>query len=235
MSVRFAVTAVERSGTHWLAQVLDGAEGVNVHHEPEPLRVWDARVQGMAHDGTLDKETFVKGRYHYWLQTYPHGGARGEVNSVIRYVAAEIRDIWRIPVAAIVRDGRLTVRSLMKRQTFTRQDAPQFLPPPELRDDPFAACCWMWAESYDWLEADKIPTWRLEDLNEDRAAFVNLCAFLGIEPPLVTWKSLVGRHVARSFPVDAPLDWDSRQHEIFAYWAGEVQERWGYDGAGGMG
>ena len=231
MTIRFAVTGMERSGTMWLSLVLDDDPNVKVYHEPAPLKAWDGQVFAMTHDGTLDAASFVKARYNYWLYTSPNHQDKAEVNSVIRYVAGVVRDVWEIPVAAIVRDGRLTVRSLMKRGTFQRQGMPGFEPPAEIADDPFACCCWYWADAYERLEQQGIPVWRLEDLNENEAEFDRLCEFLGITVRKAAWDWLAGQPAHASIAQDTPLDWDEQQAATFDRWAGAMQENFGYERA----
>ena len=230
MAIRFAVTGVERSGTTWLAQVLDSDPSVEVHHEPAPLRAWDAQVFGMAQAGTLDAAAFAKARYNYWRNTAPQNGDRAEVNSVIRYTAAAVRDTWDIPVAAVVRDGRLTVRSLYQRGTFQRQGMPGFEPPGELAGDAFAACCWYWAEGYKRLSRQAVPVFCLEDLNRDWSEVECLCEFLNVAIRFEQWQRFAMRPVNASLPDGGLPEWDEQQAAAFERWAGDVQARFGYEG-----
>ena len=231
MAFRFAVTGMERSGTYWLAALLDDDPAVKVRHEPTPLKVWDSQVLPLAYDGTLDTASFAKARYNYWRNTSPNHADQAEVNSVIRYVAGAIRDVWDIPVAAIVRDGRLTVRSLLRRGTFQRPNMPPFPAPAEVAADPFAACCWYWADAYERLQAQDIPIWRLEDLNGDWATVERLCDYLNLAIRKTAWDWLKGRRLNESTTDAGPPQWDEQQAATFDQWAGEVQAQFGYERA----
>lgn len=63
MSMTFAITAMPRSGTKYLAKVLRGCDGWNVQHEPEDI-----------------PDQLMRFR----LRSEEHGGRYGEVNSTLR-------------------------------------------------------------------------------------------------------------------------------------------------------
>lgn len=235
MTVRFAVTGMERSGTTWLSKLLDQDPDVNVQHEPQHTRAWDARVLPAVHAGTHDIPYYVKARWNYWLSV-PYGKLdRGEVNAMVRYAAAEIRSVWAVPVAAVVRDGRRTVRSLYKKRHFQRPDLPGIPPPAQHAQDPFACCCWYWADAYERLASDDIPTYRLKDLNTSYSTFTKLCEYLGVDIPRKAWKQRAGRPENRSIiEVGAAWkhdQWTPAMQATFDSIAGKMQAHHHYGAA----
>lgn len=224
--IHYCVTGLERSGTTWLSHVLNEDESITVEHEPRLIKVLDSRVQAMAANGILDAEHHVRARYAYWQRHSQNGTEMAEVSHYPRYFAATVREVHQIPVAAIVRDGRLVVRSIYNHRYYQRAELPRVKPEADLA--PFAACCWYWNHGYEALRAQDIPTWRLEDLNASFDAFASLCLHLGADVSEDQWQRWAGKRVNDRPWATEPLDWTPEQNEAFVQHAGRMQAFHGY-------
>lgn len=225
--VAFFVTGMGRSGSKWLARLLSGTPSdVKVMHEP--LGTEDARWYGKIYRNP------ALGRIWTWfrrrqMDTARTGGKRwSEVNSYLRYAVDDLRQAFPgVPVAGLVRDGRFTVRSLMRRGIYSARHPP--VPAPAWAETPFERCCWYWADAYLLLMSWDIPFVRLEDLNANYAEVEILCATLGIEPPpRQHWAKLRHKPLNATKPEGAQLEWTTDQCETFRRIAGFVQRKFGY-------
>ncbi len=144
-----------------------------------------------------------------------------EVNSYLRYAVTPLRERFRVPVAAIIRDGRYVVRSMLAGGVYGRPGYPEVEAPPEL-EDAFDKCCWYWAETYRILERLIVPVYRLEDLNRDYGALCRLCEVLMMEPDREVWKRYAGEPLNVNVGESAPPDWGETQQVPFERLAGDV-------------
>ena len=131
MQPRFIITGHGRSGTQWLARLLDKCDpSVYVHHEPLPK--FDAARYARVYAGTLDAAEFLRQRQpqmeQIW-QRHPDDGY-AEVNGCLRYCVPALREAFPdTPILALVRDGRYVVRSLLARGCYRRPGYPSIEPP----------------------------------------------------------------------------------------------------------
>jgi len=227
MDLRFFVTGHGRSGTLWLARVLNRCDPtVNVHHEP--LGQFDAARYAAAYErGAPATERWLRQRVtrmeRIWERHPDQGYA--EVNSYLRYCVPRLREVFDVPVAALVRDGRYVVRSMLARGCYTRAGYPPIQPPQSM--SPFAACCWYWADTYRRLIPLGVRFWRLEDVNARWPSFRSLCNEVGLDADRGVWTANVNRR-ANVGVGDAPLDWDAEHTAAFEMLAGDVQEFFEY-------
>jgi len=233
MQPRFIITGHGRTGTLWLARLLDKCDpSVHVHHEP--LAQFDAARYAQVYDGTLDAAEFVRQRQPRMeriQQRHPDDGY-AEVNSYLRYCVPALRDAFPdTPVLALVRDGRFVVRSLLARGCYQRPGYPPIEPPGKM--SPFAACCWYWADTYRRLVEERVMAYPLEVLNESFASFAILCGMVGIEADHDVWLRFAGKRANVGVESDAPPVWTFDEAETFARVAGDVQEWFGYLMEGG--
>jgi hypothetical protein len=225
--VAFFVTGMGRSGSKWLRQLLlKTPSDVKVMHEPLGRKdeAWYGRVY---RNPALGPE-WIWHRVR-WMDTERTGGKRwGEVNSYLRYAVHDLREAFPgVPVVGLVRDGRFTVRSLMRLGIYAKRQPP--IPPPTWAETPFQRCCWYWADAYRILVAWGVPIFRLEDLNADYAEVEVLCAKLGIEPPTWQhWAKLRHKPANATKPHGARLEWSTGECEAFRRAAGDMQRRFGY-------
>ncbi len=128
-------------------------------------------------------------------------------------------------VAAVIRDGRATVRSLAALGCYHRPNYPEIPPLPELADaEPLAQCCGYWAHTYRKLVEAGVPVWRLEDLNADYGAFGRLCEWLGVDVSREQWQQHAGRPVNVGTYTGHLRAWDEGWESVFRECAGDVQE-----------
>lgn len=227
MDLRFFVTGHGRSGTLWLARLLNRcAPTVNVHHEP--LAQFDAARYTAAYErGAPATERWLRLRITRMERVWERHPDQGyaEVNSYLRYCVPRLREVFGVPVVALVRDGRYVVRSMLARGCYKRDGYPPIQPPQSM--SPFAACCWYWADTYRRLITEGVKFWRLEDLNTRVEAFGALCDEVGVEADRTVWKQCVGRRVNVDVG-DVPLDWDAQHVAAFEMLAGDVQKFFDY-------
>jgi len=228
MDIRFIVTGHGRSGTKWLAHVLNRDPAVAVHHEP--LTGYDKAGYAAVRDGRMPARTFAERRRERMERIYSRHPDRAyaEVNSFLRYCVPAMRDEFKVPIAAVVRDGRLVVRSMLKRGIYQSDNYPRIQAPVDLLT-PFEKCCWYWADTYKLLMWQGVPIFRLEWLNAHWPNFnEGLCNYVGVNVSHEDWK----KHAFKSVNVDAgnaPLEWCDWQYERFTEIAGDVQRGFGYE------
>ena len=240
LDLRFIITGHGRSGTLWLARVLNQCDpSVAVHHEP--LAQYDARHYAGVYDGTEDAGQFVRRRVSkmraIW-ERHPETGY-AEVNSYLRYCVPELREAFGVPIVAIVRDGRYVVRSMLARGCYQKPGYPPidieasmtFIDSAPIAEShtPFGLCCKYWADTYLRLVHHGVVCYRLEDLNADFGQFRALCNAVGAQADEAVWRRHAGQR-ANADVGDAPLDWDEEQVAVFRWLAGDVQRLLGYEG-----
>lgn len=222
VNVAFLVTGHGRSGTCWLAGLLDRSPGVRVYHEPIPA---DIDAHARIRNGTLDAGDYLE-RRRAWMEEVwrRHPAERyAESNSYLRYCARAAGRAFGAPVAALVRDGRLVVRSMLARGCYQRPGYPPI--PAEEGVTPLEKCAWYWADSCRRLADEKVPFFRLEDLNADRDAYEILCRFLGVYLVASAWYEARGRAVNVGVGGE-PLDWGAAETDAFLEMAGDVFARY---------
>jgi len=226
MDIRFFIVSQGRSGSQWLARVLNRDPGILVHHEP--LAQFDAARYAKVYYGKLDALDYVQSRRlrmeAIW-QRHPDKG-QAEVNSYLRYVVPELRYEFDVPVLGLVRDGRYVVRSLMARGCYQKENYPPIASAQEMT--PFEACCWYWASAYRLLERQQVPLYYLEKLNSDYDYFRELCQAAGATVRERDWLRFAGVRLNTSGTEEGPPVWDYKQWETFERLAGDVQKALGY-------
>jgi len=91
---------------------------VAVHHEPLPT--FDKRWYWQMSCTKYLTERAIKMKER-------HGGDKrdwAEVNSYLRYCVPQIREMFDVPVATLIRDGRYVVRSLLARGVYQQPGYP---------------------------------------------------------------------------------------------------------------
>lgn len=215
----------------WLAQALDGDPGIKVFHEA--CGAIDAPIYGGFQRG-LDAVPYLggvrKGRMARVMERSSHL-AFAEVSSFLRYCVPELRTVFGVPIAAVIRDGRYTVRSMMRRGIYRNPRRPAIRPidAQMMREwrslNVFARICWYWADAYRILIAEEVPIFLLEKLDSDFDYFQELCQYLGAEVKVHHWKRFSGRPVHTSVPLNLPLNWAEAQTRMFSRYAGDIQRQ----------
>lgn len=223
--IAFIITGMGRSGTMWLAKLLNKAAGVSVFHEP--LRHFVPHIE----KHYFDYDAAVLNLHRRKLgMVAPDGNRWGEVNSYLRYWVEPMREVFPdVPILGLVRDGKKTVGSLIRRGVYGRRDRRVLPKPPLIAATQFAMCCWYWADTYERLLKQEVTIFTLEELNESYGACEALCDGLGIEIPERTWKRYAGHPMHTDRGSLNPLHWSSAQEETFKKWAGDTYREVGYE------
>lgn len=235
MQPRFIITGHGRSGTLWLARLLNRCDpDVNVHHEP--LGQFDAARYADVYAGTRDVAKFLRQRRlrmeRIW-QRHPDQGY-AEVNSYLRYCVPALREAFPdTPVLGLVRDGRFVVRSMLARGCYRRPGYPPIDPPGKM--SPFAACCWYWADTYRRLIGQGVICYPLEVLNTSFAALIALADQAGARVSRDVWLRHAGRRANVGVSEEEPPVFTFEEVETFARVAGDMQEWFGYEMEGKSG
>lgn len=224
MHPRFFVTGMGRSGTKWLADVLNQDDSVRVHHEPIGL---DRDACYAARRGGLNIGRFFRVRRERMEEIYNldrdnrdnrDNRDYAEVNSYLRYMALNLENEFKCPVVGLVRDGRATIRSLINQKVYQIDGYPPLRPPPELSY--FGRVCWYWADAYEILLDSSVPVFRLEKLNTSYQYFSVLCSILSVEVTKDQWAKYAGHRVNAS-EYGVPYEW---HEDTFQKIAGQVYE-----------
>lgn len=227
MRARFFVTGHGRSGTTWLAHLLNACDPtLDVSHEP--LSGYDRGRYHKVFHGRLSGYDYVTGRRPLMEQI---AGERdwAEVNSYLRYVVTPLRETFHAPVAAIIRDGRYVVRSMLALGVYGRPGYPEIETPDHL-ETAFDKCCWYWAETYRIMERLIVPVYRLEDLNRDYETLCGLCEYLNMEPDREAWRRYADKPINVGVGESEPPEWGALSQR-FRELAGEIQDQF-YDDLG---
>ena len=181
----FFVLGMGRSGTVFIARLLDQDQSAYVCHEPV-RRTFRAGVA--ARQDPQSAEMYVKrfrSREIFLRARRRDVPIYGEVNSALRRHAYALTTVF--PDAAylhLVRDGRAVVRSMTARATLTTADpyTATLQPPPGdpwhtewAQMDRFARLCWYWQAENAFVRQAIGVTVRFEDLLHDYAYFKRSC------------------------------------------------------------
>lgn len=233
--------AIGRSGTRFLAGLLDAAKGARVRHEPRREDVEAYRRAWMAPASTPRYLVGFALPDIYLRERGSEPDVYGEVNSYLRRHAGALRRV--LPHARmfhLVRDGRDVVRSMYARDTLTSEDeaTAHLLRRAEgPADGPggpasrFEWLCWYWKRENAYLRRNTGWTLRLEDLVDDYAHFRDrLASPLGLEIDRETWADAVSRpeNVTDSHELPPPAKWSNGRKRRFREICGAEMERYGY-------
>lgn len=169
----FLITGLGRSGTVFLAELLDLIPNYAVYHETAADR--DAMTTAYQDSAAAYQYLRTKRRFTVTGRILTTGCITyGEVNSYLRYHVEALMKDWNVTILHLVRDGRDVVRSMMNRQTYTERDSKhsgRITPRP---DDPwyeawptmdrFARLCWYWSATNEHLLRYRLSLIRFEDI-----------------------------------------------------------------------
>lgn len=238
----FFVLSIGRSGTKFLAHLLDSSSEAYVPHEPVaedfPALQRAVEVPGTARDYI---ERFRKKEIYLRARTYGRS-IYGEVNSALRRHCDALREECGNPeLIHLVRDGRSVVRSMMARDTMTPRDpnTKRMYPRPSdayyhewPRLSRFERLCWYWQEENRFLRARIDRHVRFEDLITEYEYFTDrLCRSVGVTISWATWKATVDipRHATVNHKIPRWNEWSSDRYEAFLRICGQEMEEYGYE------
>lgn len=240
----FFVLALGRSGTAFLAHLLNQVAGAHVVHEP--IGEDFIAHQHAFHDPDAarryvrrfrKKDVFLRTR-----SAQPPMTTYGEVNSALRRHARALADAF--PGAALfhlVRDGRDVVRSMSARRTMTPEDKNTSMIRPRPDDpwadqwaqmDRFARLCWYWQVENAYLRQNIERTVQFEAV---LASYDYFCEHLlepaGLQLPPSVWEEAVNRprNVTKEHALPPWEQWTPAQKETFRAICGEEMRKNGYE------
>ena len=179
MNPYFFVVAMGRSGTKWLADLLNCSPTASCYHEPFPKFDNERTCHLFWADGHAAME-YLRSRKSK-VDEKRNGERWGEVNSYLRFGVVHLGRVFDgCRIAALVRDGRESVKSLMTRNIFKNDQQPPIwcksVQPPRSYEDRFEKVVWYWSLTYRFLLNSVLPRVLLVILNEDYGSFGDLSA-----------------------------------------------------------
>jgi len=224
----FFILSQGRSGTSFLANLLDKSAKACVEHEP-------VREDFQAYQGAFHSEKkalkYIKNfrkREIYFRVRNRNIEIYGEVNSLLRRHYKALKD--NFPNATfihLIRDGRDVVRSMMSRRTMTPEDPNTKLIYPK-EGDPykekwlemsrFEKLCWYWQEENRYLRENIQNLVKFEEILKDYEYFRNnILEKIGICLSEEIWKREVNnpKNVTKEYSIPPWSEWDKKKKDIF--------------------
>lgn len=243
----FYVSGAGRSGTKWLAWVLNGDPNAAVFHEiltyADDKAGFLARTSSVMHYIRSVRDPFVTATakaYAYWRNLKPT--VRGEVNSQIRYMLPQILAVHQTArIFAIVRDGRDVVRSMWGRNHYRNRNTGSLAIEP-LDDDPwreqwdkfgrFSRLCWWWQDGVQAARDVAERTLVFERLVTDYDYLAEFADSVGVSVPLARFRRASGirMNATREHAMPAWPEWSEFQTERFWAICGHQMRECGYEG-----
>lgn len=237
----FFILGFGRSGTAFMANLLNQAPEAYVIHEPV---FEDFLAHVRAHYNPNDAEKYMQGfrKKEIYTRTYQlTPGVYGEVNGNLRCHAHAIKKAFPdAPVLHIVRDGREVIRSHMSRRTMTFRNPFSMSVHPIQSDrwharwpkmDRFARICWYWQEENARLRASVGRMVHFEKILSSYEYFSTEI----LEPCQVhiekkDWEVAINhpRNITSHFQMPKWDDWTSEQQQTFREICGDEMTICGY-------
>lgn len=175
----FLILSTGRTGTMWLANLLNKAEEACVMHEPvtgEQL----ANVKAFK-DSSFARKYLMNFRLREMALRCKivQPSIYGEVNPALKYFASTFRGFFPdMKIVHVIRDGRDFVRSVMSRDSFTDRDNRNYVPPQKFIPATtwnsmgrFEKICWVWSYENEYLRKHSDITVKFEDIISDYDIF----------------------------------------------------------------
>jgi len=237
----FFILAIGRSGTKFLANLLNKAPGALVVYEPVEREV---RAYQVAFHSQEKSKVYIHSfrRKEIYLRvcdkeivTY------GEVNSVLRRHVAALRDAFpNAKFMHLIRDGRDVIRSAIARKTMTVEDSnTRDIYPRE--GDPwkpkwsamsrFERLCWYWQTENCYLRTSIGKAVKFEEIISSYDYFqTRLLDPLGLDISEEIWRNAVTSPVNKTQSHKIPYwsEWDDETISIFEKICGKEMEANGY-------
>jgi hypothetical protein len=237
----FFILGFGRSGTAFMADLLDKVMGAHVFHEPVLEDFFaHARVHYNPADGDRYMQGFRKKEIFARMKHIP-SGVYGEVNSTIRCHANAIKNTFPNAVLIhLVRDGRDVVRSTAGRRTMTIKNPFSLSIHPNSNDpwkdrwhdmDRFARICWFWQEENRRLRTSIGRTVQFEKILSSYEYFSReILEPCGIHIDEDVWLAAIAtpQNISREFSMPKWGQWTSEQQKNFREICGEEMEKCGY-------
>lgn len=238
----FFVLAIGRSGTKFLAELLNKAPGAYVVHEP-------VRDDFQAHQRAFHSEEEARNYIHRFRKKEIYLRARnadihtyGEVNGILRRHCLVLKEAFpNAKFIHLIRDGRDVVRSMMSRNTMKAEDPnTKFIYPkrrnpwtnkwPEMTR--FEKLCWYWAVENRYLRKQIEKAVQLEKLVSSYDYFnAELLEPLGLKIPQRIWEKTAStpKNVTDEHVIPHWSNWDYEIMQKFNALCDEEMIRNGYE------
>lgn len=237
----FFILGLGRSGTDFLANLLNQGENVAVFHEPA-YEDFQAIVQ--AHKSEIKATEYIKNfrkKYIYCKNKDRKFKIYGEVNSVLRYHVIALKEFFpKAKFLHLIRDGRDVVRSFMARGHYTGDSIGHHSIKPRI-DDPyyqkwedftrFEKLCWLWMDSNNRIAPFIENHIKFEDMLGDYSYFhSNIESYLNIKIGKSLWSEYVSKpsNITKIQILPHWEEWDIEQTESFNRICGETMRKYGY-------
>lgn len=238
----FFILGSGRSGTTFLANLLNKAAEAYVVHEP--IRADFVAYRHAFHDATV-AERYIKRfrKKEMYLRAYDRPiTVYGEVNSVLRRHASALQQAFPdATLLHLVRDGRDVVRSMMARNTLLPDDPSTIGIRPVASDpwaeewekmDRFARLCWYWQVDNTYLRQTIGRTKQFEQILKSYDYFKSeILVPCGLKIPHSSWQQAVKKPSNATEQHQLPLweAWSDAQQEIFLRICGDEMRKCGYE------
>jgi hypothetical protein len=237
----FFILALGRSGTAFLAHLLNQARGAYVFHEPA-FEDFEAAVRAFYSPLAAERymQQFRKKEIYLRMRNTPPG-VYGEVNSGLRRHTEAIKTTFpNATLVHLVRDGRDVVRSMMSRRTMTLKDPFTSRIHPTGQDsckarwtkmDRFARICWFWQSENSYLRTKIGNPVQFEKILSSYEYFYNtILAPCHIFIDKKEWETAVvsPNNRTSTFRMQNWDTWTPRQQETFREICGDEMAECGY-------
>ncbi|HEX2250266.1 MAG TPA: sulfotransferase [Gemmatimonadales bacterium] len=237
----FFILAIGRSGTTFLADVLNMSTNAAVFHEPTRS---DIDAYRRAFFSPADAERYIASfrKKEMYLRTRMKDfTVYGEVNSLLRRHSHALKR--HFPGAGfihLVRDGRDVVRTMMSTNALKPGYMYDWWLRPHESDpffdqwstmDRFAKLCWYWRVENQHLRTSIGNTVRFEDVIADYECFEQrILRPFGLDLPQSVWKQQVGvqRNPTKTYKMPHWREWDARRTQTFETICGDEMRANGY-------
>jgi hypothetical protein len=239
----FFIVSTGRTGTKWLAELLNRHTEALVEHEPVP-------IEQLAHKAAIHNaviaEKYVKkfrlkeiylrvGKKHPDLTMY------GEVNGALRrHIVPIAKHIPKVKIIHLVRDGKDVVRSVVSRGSFSgRHPVYHDFRPPKIDDyserwerlSEFEKTCWIWQWENEYMRQHIDNCARFEDITSSYDFFKKqILEPLYLDLQENVWKIQAQRrqNVSSRYALGKWDEWTSEQKNQFAHICKKEMEHYGY-------
>ena len=237
----FFILAIGRSGTTFLAHLLNLSAGAVVFHEPTRSDI-DAYRRAFYSPGEAERYVASFRRKEMYLRTrLMDFTVYGEVNSLLRRHFHALSQ--HFPAAGflhLVRDGRDVVRTMMSTVALTPGDMwtgwlrphesdPFFAQWPTM--DRFAKLCWYWRVENQYLRTSMGNTVRFEEIARDYECLEQrVLRPFGLVLSQSVWKQQAGvqRNATGAYRMPHWREWDAGHMRTFETICGDEMRASGY-------
>jgi len=237
----FLIVSTGRTGTRWLAHLLNQADGAYVVHEPVPHEQ-HLHARAICHPETAItylrtfrlREMAVRVREH-------NPDIYGEVNSALRFYLPALKQLLpSLRIIHLVRDGRDVVRSIYNRRLKSKKN-PLYdkIVPPALDAyasrwhtlSAFEKVCWGWQAENQFMRENTAWCAKFEDITRSYELLSSqVLAPLGLSLKKELWERSVQTplNATQQYSFGAWKTWTQEQQDIFLRMCSTEMLAYGY-------